>query len=479
MSLFLSGLILTPLSSYGRPSSIEVFQTDVSKDLIRPLVKKELQYFKRFRSPPPKDQLTFIVDENKTLQRLDGFGATLTESCAIDLGKLPSMTRQDVLQKIFSKVKGAGFDLLRLPMGATDFSDSVRGNYTYDDTPHNLADPTFRHLNFSRDEKTFSIIREARKINPHLQVMISPWSPPAWMKTPVDLLGGELNPSFAQDFARYFIHVIHGLTRRGVPVKSLTIQNEPGYANSFYPSMGMSADQQSDFIQNHLGPLFHQLHMRTKIFAHDHNWDMSQDTVIPLLKNPETRKYVSGVAYHCYGGNRWQMYDSMNAYPELPTIQDECSGSFSPDNIQDFHWWLQNQSLGAVNMGTTGAMGWNLCLDQDGGPRNNGCEGCRGIVTTDFSKKRAQIIYNPEFYALAQVSRFIRPGTRRLGMVNTTGGDVDNPQVIAFKNPDQSFVLVAENTLETPVVLHVQTSSGWVLEYPLPGLAAVSLRWWN
>jgi len=36
----------------------------------------------------------------------------------------------------------------------------------------------------------------------------------------------------------------------------------------------MTAEEQTVFIREHLGPAFRAAHLKTKIMAFDHNWDM-------------------------------------------------------------------------------------------------------------------------------------------------------------------------------------------------------------
>lgn len=465
-----AGFFQTPAGAATR--RVEIYQTLSSSVALIPLKKQPSRSLRRGRDPAI-GQAVFTLNPLRKFQRMDGFGAALTESCMMNVEKLSPEARADFLKNVFSKTDGAGFDLVRLPMGSTDFSDPSLPNFTYDDAPG--PDPEFRFFDMQRAEPSFQLLREAQAVNPRLQVIVSPWSAPAWMKTSHDLKGGELEPAFAADFARYFVHTLHEMHRRQIPVTHLTIQNEPGYPNEWYPSMGMSVQAQISFIGNHLGPLLAAERLPVGILAHDHNWNMSQDTVLPILDDANARRYIGGVAYHCYDGWRWQMIDSMSRYPEIPTIQTECSGLLNTVPNENFHWWLQNQSLDAVNLGTTGALGWNLCLDQTGGPRNNGCEGCQGLITIDSSQEKPKVIYNPEFYALAQVSRFIRPGTHRISVEAQQPNE--NLQVIAFENSDGSLIFVAENTGNRPQNLQVRQIDGKSLDYELPGQAAVTMRW--
>ena len=55
---------------------------------------------------------------------------------------------------------------------------------------------------------------------------------------------------------------------------------------------------------------------------------------------------------------------------------------------------------------------WNLALDENHGPHVGGCTNCRGLVTTHGD---GSVTKEPDYWALGQVSRFVRPGAVRIG----------------------------------------------------------------
>lgn len=412
-------------------------------------------------------------------QTVDGFGAALTESCAINLMKLNRRERRKVLERVFSKTSGAGFDYIRLPIGASDFADANKPFYSYDDSPGNKPDPNFKYFSMARDEKTLALIREARIINPNLRVMISPWSPPAWMKTSNSLIAGSLMPEHYQDFANYLVFVTREYLRRGIPVTDLTIQNEPFYDSNSYPSMAMPTDDQMNVIRDFVGPTLKRANLPIRIFIMDHNWDLAPE-VNRMLDDAATKRYVGGVSYHCYAGNRWQMNESMTKHPDVPTMQTECSGTMHGNQVGDFHWWLENQSIGAINMGTTGSIGWNLCLDEWGGPNRSSCADCRGMLTTKIKNEKAFVKFNGEFHALAQVSRFIQPGSKHLKISVESGNESElKPEnAAAFLNQDGSVAFVVHNPSGKPARFRVIHAEGQrAVDYNLPPMSAVTLTW--
>jgi len=122
--------------------------------------------------------LTVTVDPSRTYQRMDGFGASITDSSASVLYRLPPQQRTAAMRDLFST---DGLSLLRQPMGASDFVDGPF--YTYDDLPAGATDYGLRHFSVQHDQtQILPLLRQALDLNPSLKIIASPWSPPAWMK---------------------------------------------------------------------------------------------------------------------------------------------------------------------------------------------------------------------------------------------------------------------------------------------------------
>ena len=83
----------------------------------------------------------------------------------------------------------------------------------------------------------------------------SPWSPPAFMKSNNDMLqGGKLLPEYYDIWAVYFVKFVEAYEAEGIPVWGLTIQNEP-MATQRWESCIYSAEEERNFLKNHLGPI--------------------------------------------------------------------------------------------------------------------------------------------------------------------------------------------------------------------------------
>ncbi len=134
-------------------------------------------------------RVRLAVDPTARDQRIEGFGAALTETSARLLRGLPADQRSAVLRSLFDPTEGAGLSVVRIPMGASDFAAS---QYTYDDLPAGATDPRLATFSVARDDRAVvPVLREILSINSRVRVMASPWSAPAWMKSSGRLGGGS------------------------------------------------------------------------------------------------------------------------------------------------------------------------------------------------------------------------------------------------------------------------------------------------
>jgi glucosylceramidase len=81
---------------------------------------------------------------------------------------------------------------------------------------------------------------------------------------------------------------------------------------------------------------------------------------------------------------------------------------------------------------------WNLAADPRNGPHTNdgGCTGCTGAITIDGDSVIRQVAY----YTLAHASKFVRPGSIRIG-----SNELDQLPNVAFKTPKGDKVLIVSN----------------------------------
>jgi glucosylceramidase len=199
---------------------------------------------------------------------MDGFGAAITGSASFNLMQMEAADCVKFLKEVFDPVEGRGFSYVRVPIGCSDFSLS---KYTCCDTPgiENFA------LTTEELDYIIPVLKEIRAFNPDLKIMGSPWTCPRWMKimhrgknpTPHNsLIEWCLNTFYCNDYTKYFVKWIKAFEARGIPVYSITPQNEP-LNGSNSASLLMEWDEERDFIKTALGPKLQVAGLDVKIYA--------------------------------------------------------------------------------------------------------------------------------------------------------------------------------------------------------------------
>lgn len=379
--------------------------------------------------------ITITLEEQETLQEMEGFGAALTGSSAYLMHtRLNAAQRKELIRELFARDTGIGISYLRITMGASDFSLE---DFTYNDRPAGETDPELEHFSVAQDRlHLIPVLKEILEVSPRIRIMATPWSAPAWMKTNGKLAGGKLKPEYYPAFALYFVKYLKAYKIEGIEIDAISVQNEPLH-EAAYPSMRMEASEQLDFIRNHLGPLLEKENIKTKILVYDHNWDRP-DYPLTILSDPVARKYVSGSAFHAYAGQVTAMSTVHDAFPDKGLYFTEISGGQWATNFADnLGWNMKNIFIGAPANWSKNALLWNLALDENHGPTNRGCGDCRGVVTIS---EGGFIQRNVEYYAIAHLSKFVEDGAKRIKTNPVTA-----VEHVAFKNPGGSVAVVVLN----------------------------------
>jgi len=378
---------------------------------------------------------TIEIDDARRFQTIDGFGFCLTGGSASHLIRMSPAARTALLRELFStEGNGIGTSYLRVTIGASDLSDHA---FTYDDLPPGETDPDLAKFSLELDKaEVIPILREILAIDPALKILGSPWSPPTWMKTNHDFVGGSLDPKFYDAYARYFVKYIQGMKAEGIPIDAITVQNEPLHPGN-NPSMLMLAPEQAEFIKHHLGPAFRSAGIRTKIILYDHNADRP-DYPISILNDPNARKYADGSAFHLYRGPIEALSKVHDAYPQKNLyFTEQWVGA--PGNLRaDLDWHVKTLIIGGTRNWSRTVLEWNLSSNPELTPHTDrgGCTQCLGAITIDGDR----VVRNPAYYIIAHASKFVRPGSVRIA-----SSVVQQLPNVAFKTPNGKTVLIVLN----------------------------------
>lgn len=397
---------------------------------------------------PVETQICVFVDPDKTFQSYLGIGAALTDASAETFFKLPEAKQQEVLDAFFSKEKGIGYTVARTNINSCDFSSDM---YTY----VKEGDKELSSFDVAHDKKyKIPFIKKAMAAaGGKLTLFASPWSPPAFMKSNNDMLrGGKLKPDYYDSWANYYVKFIQAYEKEGVPVWGISIQNEP-MATQKWESCIYTAEEERDFLKNHLGPVMHKSGFKDKkIIVWDHNRDLMYQRAQTYFKDPEAAKYIWGIGFHWYedwsGGT--PMYDNIRrvqeAFPDKNIFFTEgCAESFDSTR---YNAWVLGEEYGRsmindFNNGMTGFTDWNIILDETGGP-NHVQNFCFAPVHGDT--RTGSLIYTNAYYYIGHFSKFIQPGAKRI----ISAASRSQLLTTAFKNPDGKTVVIVMNQSNKP-----------------------------
>jgi glucosylceramidase len=377
------------------------------------------------------------IIESQKYQTIDGFGYTLTGGSALLLHNLDDATRAQILQELFNTDKNnIGVSYLRLSIGASDLDESV---FSYDDLPSGQTDVYMTRFDLGYDRLyLIPVLKEILAINPNIKLMGSPWSPPVWMKSNKNSVGGTLLTEYYDAYALYFVRYIQEMKKEGITIDAITIQNEPLHPGN-NPSLLMVAPVQAQFIKQSLGPAFRKNSITTKIIVYDHNAD-HPDYPVTVLKDPDAKQYVDGSAFHLYAGSIDALSSVHDQFPEKNLyFTEQWVGA--PGNLKgDLGWHVKNLIVGASRNWARTVIEWNLAADSKLEPHTpGGCTQCLGAITIDGKVIATQ--RNPAYYIIAHAAKFVRPNSIRIAS-NVVSG-LPN---VAFQRPnDMKKVLVVLN----------------------------------
>ena len=427
------------------------------------LTTTNLQTGQRWRQTPIKSGELDVIHQvsvypEQRFQRFRGFGGAFTEAAAVCWKGLPPERRQAFLDAYFGP-DGLGYTLGRVHMGSCDFS---LGNYACQTGAEDDGFDTSRD-----DENLIPMLQAAQKTaGVPIGLMLSPWSPPAFMKTNGDMNhGGALKPEYkarwAQCMAKYAAHY----RAAGCDVRLMTVQNEPAAVQT-WDSCIYSAQEEGEFAVGHLAPALAEAGCGdVKILAWDHNKELLFSRAAGTMAVPGAAEAVGGFAFHWYTGDHFDAVRlTKNRWPDKELWFSEGCVEYSRfdgmTTLQKAEMYAHD-ILGNLNAGLSGSLDWNLLLDAKGGPNHVG-NFCEAPVM--LNEDGSDFTIQTEYYYIGQFSRFIRPGAVRLG-VSRWSADVE---ATAFENPDGSRVMVMLNRTETALPVSVtwdgETGFGLVLE---------------
>ncbi len=411
----------------------------------------------RLDERPGQDAPRVWVEPERRFQTIEGFGGAFTEAAAVSWHQLSPARRTEVLQALFSAdpAIGHGYTFCRVHMNSCDFS---LGHYAHAAVP---GDAALAHFSIARDHQALlPFIQAAQAVaGTPFKLLVSPWSPPAWMKSNGQMnQGGHLLPQFANAWARCFVRFIQAYEAQGVPVWGVSVQNEPA-ASQTWDSCLYSAEQERDFVRDQLGPELAKAGLgHIKIVIWDHNRDAMVERAAVVYADPDAARYVWGTGFHWYGEDHFDHVQLVHdAWPDKQLLFTEGCQEGGPHTGD----WALGERYGRsmvndLNRWTVGWIDWNLLLDHTGGPNHVG-NLCSAPLLADTAQDVLR--YQSSYFYIGHFARFVKPGARRV----LCAASLQALECTAFVNPDGAAVVVVMNRSDQPIQFDLRLGG---LTYP-------------
>lgn len=394
---------------------------------------------------------------DRPAQVVDGFGACFSELGWLALQRLSEADRTEVLRQLFAPGVGTSLSACRMPVGANDFSVDW---YSYDEVD---GDHALEHFSIEHDDATLvPFIKAARAHRDDLTLWASPWCPPTWMKAnhhyacsaPNALSeqtrfdngldpdkqiaegtdGFVLTEENLDTYARYFGAFIDAYRERGIDISMVMPQNEFNSAQVF-PACTWTPEGLLAFLR-HLVPEMDKRGVEVFFGTMERADDSMVETV---LADPEVGPRIGGVGFQWDGKNAVPFVH--HAHPELKIYQSEqeCGDGRNDWRYARYAWTMMRHYF------TNGASVydyWNIALDEGGVSRWGWSQ--NSLVVVDPAAGTARLTH--EFQVLRHLSGYVQPGARFVPSLSYTGYE----NLLAFRNPDGSVVVAAQNDMTTP-----------------------------
>jgi glucuronoarabinoxylan endo-1,4-beta-xylanase len=298
-----------------------------------------------------------------------------------------------------------------------------------------------------------------------------PFTPPARWKTTGKLTGGgALEPGRYRDYAEYLVDFLEYHRKMGADIDVLSLQNEPGM-NSPWLSCVWTGEQMARFLEI-LGPMVRARGLKTRLMLSEGTcWSGAWNHVKPALEDPRASPYVDILASHSYppappnpAGEDLarREFAAASSRRGLPVWMSEMSLMIPPQPddpgmkaaLQIANYLHRDLSLGQ-------ASAWIYCF----AIFTAKFQGSMGVLSPadGGGPGRGRLIVPKRLWAIANYSRFVRPGWKFVAMEGT------GPTATAFVDPDgRRFAIVAVNAGDEP------QSVSYVFDGPIPASVEVA-----
>lgn len=382
-------------------------------------------------------------------QKIEGFGGCFNELGWDALQLLSEQKQDEVMNLLFDSHTGCSFTFCRMPIGANDYANDW---YSFNETKNDFE---MKNFSIERDKKRLiPYIKSALRIQPALRLWASPWSPPSWLKSNENYAcyatklnglgknksGKEMETQFIMDkphldaYALYISKFIRAYQEEKIRIEAVHVQNEMNSCQSF-PSCIWRPEDIAVFIGRYLGPKLYSEAQPVDIWLGTIERPQ-MERIDTVLANTLAKKYIKGAGF------QWAGKDAIatvhKKYPNLNLMQTEteCGDGSNDWKAAEHTFNLMEHYFKA---GAGAYMYWNMILLKNGlsywGWKQN------AMISVD---SMGDYHCNPEFYLMKHFSNLVEPGAYKIQITP------DLTNILAFKNPDRSIIIICANLSEQP-----------------------------
>ncbi|XP_032527861.2 lysosomal acid glucosylceramidase-like [Danaus plexippus] len=409
----------------------------------------------------------FDLQPSKVYQAIEGFGGAATDAAGINWKKMKPAI-QDTLVKSYFSEDGLEYNVIRLPIGSTDFSTRF---YAYNQYPKD--DTALSNFTFAPEDIKYKVpfVKSCLSAaNNEVKIVSATWSPPKWMKVKEPQSGiSFIKEEFYQVYSDYHCKFAELFEEEGIHIWGISTGNEPlvnMFAGVRKDETAWNAPSFAKFIREYFGPTIKNCSVKDmKILAIE-----DQRYALPLFftklqSDTEAMSYVDGISLHFYGDKNTPASTIPRVLKEFPDkfvlYTEACNGPQSPkDEKVVLGSWDRAKTyftniLENLNYNVVGWLDWNLFLDTEGGPTwtKNFVD---SSIIVDYDKQ--EFYKQPTYYAIGHFSKFVPRGSQRIKVktilpVTSYGLDIidfttveasffDN---VAFITPKGTIVVIIHN----------------------------------
>ena len=427
------------------------------------------------------------IDAQTKGVEFSAFGTTFNELDWDAFNMLNRKEQEEVMYNLFSPEGDLKFTHGRVSMNANDYA---RAWYSCDDVD---GDFSLRFFNIEHDKHNIiPLARAAQRYQPNLQLFMSPWSPPVWMKINHDypvianntntmdprqnyllymdeekrvdademkLLGDRngvfprrlatqdffiQDPRYLQCYADMFCKFIDLYKEEGLPITKVMYQNE-AYSYTPYPGCAWTAEGTLRFNNEYLAPTLSKKHPEVDLWIGTFNTNRL-DYVEKIIDDKTLQANIKGV------GTQWECRNNLpemrKRYPNLRFMvsESECGNGSMDWKAGEHTFFLLSDNLGN---GCDEYYNWNFIL------KDNGISpwGWTQNALIQVDSKTRKMRYTAEYYAYKHFSHFVQKGTE---MLVYACREYSKIPIVVFKDKKGQYIVTVGNFTDELASLSVK-----------------------